>query len=51
MRRFRYDAKHDILKCPKGRFLRPERPLKYGRFFYSRAMILSDIDGRPACSA
>src|SRR3954464_14639874 len=23
MRRFRYDAKHDILKCPKGRVLRP----------------------------
>ena len=37
MRRFRYDAKHDILKCPKGRILRPKRPLKYGRFFYSRA--------------
>lgn len=37
MRRFRYDAKHDILKCPKGRVLRPKRPLKYGQFFYSRA--------------
>lgn len=37
MRRFRYDAKHDILKCPQGRILRPKRPLKYGRFFYSRA--------------
>lgn len=37
MRRFRYDAKHDILKCPKGRVLRPKRPLKYGRFFCSRA--------------
>ena len=30
MRRFRYDAKNDILKCPKGRILRPKRPLKYG---------------------
>ena len=37
MRRFRYDAKHDILKCPQGRILRPKRPLKYGRFFYSKA--------------
>jgi hypothetical protein len=37
LRRFRYDAKNDILKCPKGRILRPKRPLKYGRFFYSRA--------------
>jgi hypothetical protein len=37
MRRFRYDAKHDILKCPKGRILRPKRPLKYGHFFYASA--------------
>lgn len=36
LRRFRYDARNDILKCPKGRILRPKRPLKYGRFFYSR---------------
>ena len=37
LRRFRYDAKHDILKCPKGRILRPTRPIKHGRFFYSKA--------------
>src|SRR5215203_6103374 len=37
MRRFRYDAKNDILKCPQGRLLLPKRPLKYGRFFYSKA--------------
>jgi hypothetical protein len=37
MRRFRYDAKNDILKCPQGRILLPKRPLKYGRFFYSKA--------------
>ena len=37
MRRFRYDAKHDILKCPTGRVLRPTRPVKHGRFFYSKA--------------
>jgi transposase len=37
LRRFRYDAKHDILRCPKGRILRPGRPIKHGRFFYSRA--------------
>jgi hypothetical protein len=37
MRRFRYDARHDILKCPHGRILRPQRPVKHGRFFYSRA--------------
>ena len=35
--RFRYDARHDILKCPKGRILRPQRRVEHGRFFYSRA--------------
>jgi hypothetical protein len=25
LRRFRYDIRHDILKCPKGRILRPTR--------------------------
>ena len=37
LRRFRYDAKHDILKCPKGRLLRPGRSIKHGRFFYSKS--------------
>lgn len=37
LRRFRYNARHDILKCPRGRILRPQRPIKHGRFFYSRA--------------
>src|SRR6201999_2322897 len=32
LRRFRYDAKHDILRCPKKRVLRPTRPVKHGRF-------------------
>ena len=37
LRRFRYDAKHDTLKCPKGRVLRPRRRVEHGRLFYSRA--------------
>jgi transposase len=37
LRRFRYDAKHDILKCPQGRVLRPRRRVPHGRFFYSRS--------------
>ena len=37
LRRFRYDARHDILRCPKGRILRPARPIEHGRFFYSKA--------------
>ena len=36
LRRFRYDARHDILRCPRGKLLRPTRPVKHGRFFYSR---------------
>ncbi len=35
--RFRYDAKHDILKCPRGKVLRPGQARKYGRYFVSRA--------------
>lgn len=37
LRRFRYDARHDIAKCPRGKVLRPGRPIAHGRFFYSRA--------------
>jgi transposase len=37
LRRFRYDARHDIAKCPRGKVLRPGRPIPHGRFFYSRA--------------
>ena len=37
LRRFRFDARHDILKCPKGRILRPTRRVEHGRFFYSKA--------------
>ena len=37
LRRFRYDARHDIVKCPRGKVLRPGRPIAHGRFFYARA--------------
>lgn len=37
MRRFRYDAKHDVLKCPRGKRLKAGRRVKHGRFFTSRA--------------
>lgn len=37
MRRFRYDAKHDVLKCPRGKTLKAGRAIKHGRFFTSRA--------------
>ncbi len=37
LRRFRYDAQYDIVKCPRGKVLRPGPRFKHGRFFYSRA--------------
>lgn len=42
--RFRYDSKNDIVKCPRGKVLRPGKPLKDGRFFYSR---VKDCAGCP----
>jgi len=36
LRRFRYDAKNDIVKCPRGKVLRPGNPVGHGRFFYAR---------------
>jgi len=49
MRRFRYDAKNDILKCPRGKILRPTRPVKHGRFFYSRAADCRGCDLAALC--
>jgi hypothetical protein len=37
LRRFHYDAKHDLVKCPRGKTLRPGGPITHGRFFYSKA--------------
>ncbi|GAB0120388.1 transposase [Acidisoma sp. 7E03] len=37
MRRFRYDALNDVLKCPRGKQLKAGRTIKHGRFFTSRA--------------
>jgi hypothetical protein len=36
LRRFRYDAKNDIVKCPRGKVLRSGNPVAHGRFFYAR---------------
>jgi hypothetical protein len=37
LRRFRYDARSDLVRCPRGKTLLPQRPVKHGRFFYSKA--------------
>jgi transposase len=38
LRRFRYDEKHDLVKCPRGKILRPNKArIDHGRFFASKA--------------
>ncbi|TWB34630.1 DDE family transposase [Nitrospirillum pindoramense] len=49
MRRFRYDARHDILKCPHGKVLKAGRAVKHGRFFTSRARDCRRCDLRKLC--
>jgi hypothetical protein len=40
LRRFRYDAKHDHVKCPRGKILRPNKAkISHGRFFASKVAI------------
>ena len=36
LRLFRYDARHDLVKCPRGQKLLPRRPAKGGRYYRSR---------------
>lgn len=49
MRRFRYDAHHDTLTCPRGKKLKPGRPVKHGRFFTSRARDCRGCDLASLC--
>ncbi len=36
LRRFRYDARHDLVKCPRGKTLRPRRSEERGHYYGSR---------------
>ena len=49
LRRFRYDARHDIVKCPQGTILRPQRLYTYGRFYYSKARLCKHCLIKDAC--
>jgi len=49
LRRFRYDARHDIVKCPRGKVLRPGAAAKHGRFFHSRSRDCNRCDLRALC--
>jgi hypothetical protein len=49
MRRFKYDARHDVLKCPRGKVLKEGRAIKHGRFFTSRARDCRGCDLAALC--
>jgi transposase len=50
LRRFRYDAKHDLVKCPRGKILRPNRArISHGRFFASKARDCKGCDLAGLC--
>lgn len=49
MRRFRYDAKHDRIKCPRGKILKAGRAVKHGRFFTSRGKDCRRCDMAALC--
>ncbi len=49
LRRFRYDARHDIAKCPRGKVLRPGKPVTHGRFFHSKSRECAKCDLASIC--
>lgn len=50
LRRFRYDARHDVLKCPRGKILRPKKAkIAHGRFFNSRVRDCKGCDLAALC--
>src|SRR5215218_5128774 len=46
LRRFRFDLKADLVKCPRGKILTPGKVQKHGRFFVARTR-----DCRSCCLA
>lgn len=48
-RRFRYDALHDILRCPARQVLTPSTPSKNGRVFRAKAAICRACPLRALC--
>lgn len=50
LRRFRYDAHHDVLKCPRGKILRPKKAkIAHGRFFSSKVRDCKGCDLAALC--
>jgi hypothetical protein len=50
LRRFRYDAKHNQVKCPRGKILRPNKArIDHGRFFASKVRYCKGCDLASIC--
>ena len=49
LRRFRYDARHGIVKCPGGKTLRPRRSEERGRYYGSRTQDCAGCALRSDC--
>lgn len=49
LRLFRYDARHDVVKCPRGRKLLPRRPAPGGRHYRSKTRDCAGCALRAAC--
>ncbi len=49
LRRFRYDGKHQIVRCPGGKVLRPGRATEKGRWYRARAEDCASCPLRERC--
>ena len=50
LRRFKFDARHDLVKCPRGKILRPKTArISHGRFFVTRVRECKGCDLAALC--
>lgn len=50
LRRFKFDAHHDLVKCPRGKILRPKNAkIRHGRFFVTRVRDCAGCDLASLC--
>ena len=49
IRRFKYDAKHQVVRCPRGKILLRSTRVKHGWFYRSRAHQCRDCPIRNRC--
>ena len=50
LRRFKFDARHDLVKCPRGKILQPTKTrISHGRFFVTRVRDCAGCDLAALC--